>query len=101
MSLAKCHKEDTGAASWKAATFSMEETDIVREGGWCEWLRTVSVRRRSTKPLGSITGNRLIVELWLKYVTSVVELGGSWTLSFSWMQTRNILSYIKFYEHFG
>ena len=61
MSLAKCHIEDTGVASWNAATFSMEETDIVREGGWCECLRNVSVRWQSTKPLGSITGNRLIV----------------------------------------
>jgi len=41
--LAKCQTEDTEAASWKAATFSMEEKDIVREGDWCEWLRTVSV----------------------------------------------------------
>jgi len=65
MSLAKCHTEDTDAASWKAATFSMEE-DIVREGDWCEWLRTVSVRRRSTETLGSITANRLIVVLLAK-----------------------------------
>ena len=31
MSFAKCHTEDTGAASWKAATFSMEKTDILSE----------------------------------------------------------------------
>jgi len=34
-------------------------------------------------------------------VTSVIELGGSWALSFSLNQIRNIFSYIKFYEHFG
>jgi hypothetical protein len=28
---------------------------------------------------------------WLKHMTSVVEYGGSWALSFSWTQTRNIL----------
>ena len=36
-----------------------------------------------------------------KNMTSVIELGGSWALSFSWTQTRAIISYIKFYEHFG
>jgi len=66
MSLAKCHTEDKEAASWKAATFSMEEKDIVREGDWYEWLRTVSVCRGSTEPLDSITGNRPIVVLMAK-----------------------------------
>jgi hypothetical protein len=55
-SFAKRHLEDTGAASWKVATFNMEEeTDIVKEG-LGKWFRTISIRTRRTETLGSITG---------------------------------------------
>lgn len=70
-------QKGTGAASWKAATFSMEETDIVRGGGWCEWLRTVPVRRRRTKSLGSTTPLAKIHYIchWIRrFMGTVVQL---------------------------